>query len=94
MSKHFVLPLPSDALSNVDPADTEDGRLYGTCTILDAAFSLEAVPVHEVDGVQTGTTAVAESRLEAMAAEFDAGAFQTIERDGRQYVLFITPHSA
>ena len=94
MSKHFNLELPAEALSKFDPSDTDDGRLYGTCTSLGATFSLEAVPVHTVDGLQVGTSAVAESRLTGLAAEFDAGAFQTIRRHGRDFVLFITPHSA
>lgn len=94
MSKHFVVQLPPNALSKFDPTDTDDGRLHGTCTILGAAFALEAVPVHYVDGLQVGISAVAEARLTALAAEFDAGAFQTIRRNGREFVLFITPHSA
>jgi hypothetical protein len=69
----------------------EDGRLSATVTMLGCWFHVEAVPVIDVDGLQTGADAVSESRLSALAVEFDAPGFETVRIGGHHYALFFTP---
>lgn len=85
-----TLSIPREAWSGT-PNDPDDGRLSGIATINGGYFHLEAIPVRREDGVQVGVDEVSESRLAALAVEFDVRGFETIEIDGRAYVVVITP---
>lgn len=89
MSETVSLPLPIEALEPFGLPD--DGRLAATVSMLGCMFHVEAVPVVDVEGLQSGADAVSESRLNALAAEFDAPGFETVRIGGQHYVLFITP---
>jgi hypothetical protein len=76
-----------------DPA--EDGRLYATIEILGALHHLEAVPVteHERHG-QVGQTDLADDLLGEYGTAFGAegGPFMTVEIEGQQYAVFMSPY--
>lgn len=52
---------------------------------------LEALAVHESDGVQTGDTKETDQALGELYHAFDTGKLSTVEIDGRNYVLFAYP---
>ena len=54
-------------------------------------FHVEAVPVVDVEDMQTGLDAVSESRLTGLAVEFDAPGFETVRIGEQDYAIFLTP---
>lgn len=83
------LSLPVEAL---EPSGLpEDGRLSATVTMLGCSFHVEAVPVIDVEGLQTGADAISESRLSVLAVEFDVPGFETVRIGGHHYAIFLTP---
>jgi len=89
MSETVSLPFPTEALEPFGLPD--DGRLAATVSMLGCLFHVEAVPVVDFEGLQSGADAVSESRLNALAAEFDAPGFETVRIGVQNYVLFVTP---
>lgn len=67
------------------------GRTALGVAMLGICFHVEAVPVADVDGLQMGIDPVSESRLNALAVEFDAPGFCTVQIKGVDYAVFITP---
>lgn len=89
MFTQVSLPFPVDAFERNGCAD--DGRLFACASMLGCLFHVEAVPVVERDGMQSGADAISESRLNALAVEYDAPGFQTVRIGGADYVIFVTP---
>ena len=89
MDSAVRLPFPVEALKPSGSA--EDARLSATVRMLGIGFHVEAVPVLDVEGMQTGADAISESRLTGLALEFDAPGFETVRIGERDYVLFLTP---
>lgn len=88
MSPRTSLQLPDDFWN---PVDASDGRLRGVLGINGTSFQVEALPVRRLHGYQVGADEMSERRLEGLIAEFDVAGFETMQINGREYVLVITP---
>lgn len=78
-------------------------RLLGQLTIAGVGFHVEAIEVHTIDNLAPGYIPSGEqcARDESLQDNLDGlfahaepdGPFDTVEIDGRDYVIAITPHS-
>ena len=66
------------------------GYLLGELVINGVSFHIEAYEVEVKDSVQIGATEAAREHLSDMP--YMDGPFDTVEYDGKQYVLHIFPH--
>jgi hypothetical protein len=71
----------------------EDGRLYATVEVGGSLHHLEAIPVYQhPDYGQSGVTEISENILGELHAAFGAeGAFHTVEINGQEYAVFMSP---
>lgn len=81
----IYFPLCSLALVTGSP-----GILRGKATINKAMFHVEAIEVTDKNGIQEATTESGDMFLHELP--YADGAFQTVEHEGKQYVLHIFPH--
>lgn len=86
--------VPVGALDFRDATEDNDGtRLLATLQIGSALFHVMAyLAVTDTEGVQQFTGCWGEEADEVSAAIGMHSAWQTVEINGREYVLIITPH--
>lgn len=76
--------------------DDRAGRLYAEISINGYPMHLEAYAVEEsgLHGVQGAADPAFEGCVDAMLEHFVEGAAQTVEINGREYLLVATPYQA
>ena len=90
ITTRLALP-PIEWEQSSNPED--DGRLYAVLDILGIPHHLEAVPVQDcAANGQEGRTPIADEMLDGLYLAFGGeGAFSTVEIDGQEFALFMSP---
>ena len=93
-AKHRIDPADIDWTACGDPDEPggEDAQLLGTVTIGQTPFHVLALQVEDDDKVQTALQRD-EDLAAAMEALGDQSPYETVEIDGRAYVLLLSPHA-